>query len=132
MWTLFYPKRPWTTNTDRNLNPYKRAGKIKEWRKAYFDLATQAKIPLQRKIAVVITPVLPDRRKQDTAACNPAAKAAIDGLIDAGVILDDTREYLEFILFKPYEYDKGNPGLRVEIIPDPVPCKTCEIGWTAG
>lgn len=130
MWTLSYPKRPWTTNADRNLNHFQRASRIKEWRKAFCDLATEAKIPLQRKIAVVITPVIPDRRIQDTAACNPAAKAAIDGLIDAGVIIDDTQEYLEFILFKPCEVRKGVSALEVDIIPNPKPCVECQIGWT--
>lgn len=129
MWTLIYKKRPWTTNADRNLNPYKRAANIKEWRKAFCDLALEQQIPLQKKIAVVVTPILPDNRIQDTAACNPAAKAAIDGLIDAGVIPDDTKEFLEFILFKPCEVVKGQTALVLEVIPDPVPCNVCQIGW---
>jgi crossover junction endodeoxyribonuclease RusA len=131
MWTLLYPHRPWTTNADRNLHPHQRAKRIKEWRKAFCQLATEQGIPLQRKIAIMVTPILPDRRIQDTAACNPAAKAAIDGLIDAGVIIDDTKEYLEFILFKPCEYRKGEPGLMLEVIPNPEPCTVCEIGWTS-
>lgn len=120
MWTLVYPKRPWTTNADRNMNPFKRAGTIKEWRGAFCDLALEQAIPLQDKIAIIVTPILPDRRIQDTAACNPAAKAAIDGLIDAGVIPDDTKEYLEFILFKPCEVVKGKTALILEVLQNPV------------
>lgn len=120
MWTLAYQKRPWTTNADRNLTPYKRAPLIKEWRQAFCALAIEAKIPLQKRIAIIVTPILPDRRIQDTAACNPSAKAAIDGLIDAGVIPDDTKEFLEFILFKPCEVIKGRAALVVEVLENPV------------
>lgn len=120
MWTLSYRTRPWTTNADRNMNPYKRGATIKEWRSAFCELALEQKIPLQQKIAIVVTPVIPDNRVQDTAACNPAAKAAIDGLIDAGVIPDDTKEFLEFILFKPCEVIKGKSALVLEILRNPL------------
>lgn len=115
-WTLFYGKRPWTTNAERRWNRYQRAEEVKEWREAFQLLAIQAKIPALPKIAIVATPVMPDRKFQDTAACNPAVKAAIDGITDSGVIPDDTPEYLSYIKFLPCEYDKGKPGLRIEII----------------
>jgi hypothetical protein len=38
-------------------------------------------------------------RLQDTAACNPAVKAAIDGLVDGGLMKDDTPEHLVGVLF---------------------------------
>jgi hypothetical protein len=38
-------------------------------------------------------------RLQDVSACNPAVKAAIDGLVDAGVMQDDSPEFLTAITF---------------------------------
>lgn len=123
-WTLFYGKRPWTTNAERRWNRYKRAEEVKEWREAFMLLAIQAKVPKLDRIAIHVTPVMPDRKFQDTAACNPASKAGIDGLVDAGVIDDDTPEFLGYIKFYPCVYEKGNPGLRLEIVPY-APCSLC-------
>ena len=115
MWELFYDKRPWTTNKERNLHHHQRAKLVKEWRTAFKELALEAGIPALPKINVSVTPILPDRRVQDTAACNPAAKAAIDGIVDAGVIPDDTPEYLAWIKFYPCKVKKGHVGLLVQI-----------------
>ena len=51
-------------------------------------------------VDVTVTPHLATRRgMQDVAGCFPAAKAAIDGLVDAGVIPDDTPEHLASLTF---------------------------------
>jgi len=84
----------------------------------------EAKIPRLEKIGISATPVMPDRRFQDTAACNPAVKAAIDGIVDSGVIPDDTWDHLGFINFQACVLDRGNPALRVEVIPY-ITCTKC-------
>jgi hypothetical protein len=50
---------------------------------------------------VLVTPHLRDGRTQDVGACYPAAKAAIDGLVDAGVIPDDGPQYVTRLTFDP-------------------------------
>jgi hypothetical protein len=50
---------------------------------------------------------------QDVAACVPAVKAAIDGLVDAGVFLDDSPAHVTAVVFKQPE--RGEPALRLEI-----------------
>ena len=50
---------------------------------------------------------------QDVAACVPAVKAAIDGLVDAKVLIDDAPQHLKAIVFKQPE--KGTPALKLEI-----------------
>ena len=114
-WTLFYPVRPWTINKDRNWHPHERAKHIKEWRGAFNDLARDAFIPRLEFINVEICPVLGDRRLQDTAACVTAAKAAIDGLIDAGVIEDDNPQFLGSIKFYAPIVECCSNGLLVRI-----------------
>ena len=52
-------------------------------------------------------------RLQDVAACNPAVKAGIDGLVDAGIIVDDSPEYLKSIKF--FAPQKGKNSLVLHI-----------------
>ena len=54
---------------------------------------------------------------QDTAACNPSVKAAIDGIVDAGVIPDDTGEFLPQITFLPCK--RGHNALELTIEGEP-------------
>jgi hypothetical protein len=54
------------------------------------------------------------RSPQDTGACFPAAKAAIDGLVDAGVVEDDTAKQVVQIDFHAPLVD-GVDGLRLMI-----------------
>lgn len=51
-------------------------------------------------------------RLQDTGACHPAVKAAIDGIVDAGVLLDDSPQYVKSIRFLPTERGKDGLTLR--------------------
>lgn len=115
-WELFYPVRPWTTNKDRNLHHHQRAKMIKEWRDAYKKLAEDAGIPELEVMYVEAEPWVPTRNFQDTAACNPAVKAAIDGIVDAGVVPDDKPEFLKWILFHPCRHTPGQVGLMIQVI----------------
>lgn len=99
MYSLEYNKRPWTTNFERSKNRWVRAELTKEWRLAFCLLAKQAKIPHLNAIDVDVRVFQKGGRLQDVASCNPAVKAAIDGLVDAGVLTDDSPEYLRSIKF---------------------------------
>lgn len=101
VWRLDWPHRPWTTNAERAGNRYVRAKLTREWRLAYKLLAINAKVPPLQWGSVVAQPTLKGGKLQDTAACNPAVKAAIDGIVDAGVLMDDSSEYLRTITFLP-------------------------------
>ena len=111
-------QRPWTTNQERKKGSlYQRSAVIKWWREAFRDAALEAEIPHFDSIKIEVTPILPDRRIQDTGACFPTAKAAIDGLVDAGVIDDDAPQYVPTITFHaPVICREG--GLEILIIPE--------------
>jgi hypothetical protein len=47
-------------------------------------------------------------RSQDVGACNPAVKAAIDGLVDAGILPDDSPEFVRSLVFLPPLKDKNS------------------------
>lgn len=98
---LTYQRKPLTTNAERKGNRWGRAEHVKEWRQAFAWLARKQRVPAMSRISVVAQPAQRRGRLQDTAACNPSVKAAIDGLVDAGVVPDDTGEHVREITFLP-------------------------------
>lgn len=94
-----YGARPWTTNSERAGNRWERAKNVKEWREAFFYLAKAQQIPKFKWATITIEPWQKGGVFQDVASCNPASKAAIDGIVDAGVLDDDSPQYLRSVTF---------------------------------
>ena len=107
--------RPFTINATRNMHPQQLAKTVRAWRQGFALLALEAKVPHLGRITIGVTPLHKDRRSpQDVAACAPAAKAAIDGLVDAGVIDDDDPSHLLSITFSQREVCSMD-GLRLVV-----------------
>lgn len=108
-------ERPLTVNKVASLHRQAWAKITKAEREQWRGIAERADIPPQRCIRVVVTPLHRDRRTpQDVAACAPAAKAAIDGIVDAGVIPDDDPTHLTEVVFRP-PWVCGIDGLRLTV-----------------
>lgn len=109
-------RRPTTLNQERKQNNWgRRASDTKWWRTAFADAAIEAGIPQFEKIHIAVVPLHKNGRSpQDTAACFPAAKAAIDGLVDAGIVVDDTPDIVQRIDFYAPLVD-GVDGLRIVV-----------------
>lgn len=113
-----FGRRPWTVNQERKRGAYYERSEItKWWRESFHYAALEADIPHYEAIDLEVTPILPDRKVQDTGACYPTAKAAIDGLVDAGVVDDDSPQYVPTIKFNSPVVKKGKSGLEILIIP---------------
>lgn len=98
VYTLRHERRPWSLNVERQGNRWKRAELVKDWRYAFACLATN--VPRLTHISVTVLPELKNRSGEpDTGACIGAAKAAIDGLVDAGVIPEDGPKYVRRLTF---------------------------------
>jgi len=110
---LRYESKPWTFNSERAGNRWDRARKTQEWRQAFCLMARSKQIPTLTSCIVTATPYTKSGRLQDVAACVPAVKAAIDGLTDAGVFLDDSPEHVVAVVFRQPE--RGEPALRLEL-----------------
>lgn len=110
---LEFNQRPWTTNAERAGNRWERASMVKEWRHAFELLAKSEKIPPMSWITVTVEPHQKGGRLQDVGACNPAVKAAIDGIVDAGVLPDDSSQYVRSLTFLPPR--KGKNSLVIYI-----------------
>lgn len=109
-------RRPTTLNQERKTNNWgARATDTRWWREQFRLCAEQADIPLHDKLYVSVYPLHKNGRSpQDVGACFPAVKAGIDGLVDAGVLEDDTPDMLVRIDFHAPVID-GVDGLRLVV-----------------
>jgi len=112
-YSLEFNERPWTTNSERAGNRWERAALVKTWRQAFKLLAKSEKIPPLVWAHVTVEPFQKGGVLQDVASCNPAVKAAIDGVVDAEVLIDDSPKYLKSITFLPPK--KGKNSLVIHI-----------------
>lgn len=97
---LTYHARPISLNASYGHARYERTEHVREWRDAFFWLAKNAKIGRLDAIEVTVLCGM-SGRLQDIGNCYVSAKAAIDGIVQAGVIPDDTGEHLLSLTFLP-------------------------------
>ena len=105
---LEFNQRPWTTNAERAGNRWERATLTKTWRQAFELLAKSEKIPPMAWVSITVEPHQKGGRLQDVGACNPAVKAAIDGIVDAGILPDDSSQYVRSLIYLPPQKDKNS------------------------
>ena len=99
IYRLEFNQRPWTTNAERKGNRWERAELVKVWRSAFQILAKSERIPPMTWMSVTVEPHQKGGRLQDVGACHPSVKAAIDGIVDAGVLPDDSSQYLRSLIY---------------------------------
>lgn len=64
-------------------------------------MALELKPPPLNWCSIMVMPWQKTKRSMaDTGACHPAAKAAIDGIVDAGILPDDSPQYVREIIFR--------------------------------
>ena len=92
------PARPWSTNADRNLHPNARHALIQAWKG---PTAMFAGLELKRLkgnpqplLVTVTIPFKDNRRRDPHNYCGTVVKAIIDGLVLAGIVPDDTPEWI--------------------------------------
>lgn len=91
------PAQAWSTNQDRNLNPYRRAENISLWKDRAFWAyrSSYAEKPNWEPSIIMVTIPFTQRRRRDPHNyCGTVLKAIIDGLVRAGAWPDDTPEYI--------------------------------------
>ena len=116
-WVLTHYDDILTVNKERTVHWSARSSVVKAWREAYAWLALISKIPTNGTVGpchVEAVPLTAGHARQDVGACLPVVKAAIDGLVDAGVWLDDTPEHVLSVRFWPQQ-KAADSGLRLVI-----------------
>lgn len=114
-WWLEDDERPWTMNSERSWHWSKRAMRTKSTREKFFYLAKMEGVPRLEFVSIDIVPLYKGGGpKADTGSHFPSAKAAIDGIVDAGVIIDDSGRYIQKITFWS-PVDHSHDGMRLVI-----------------
>ncbi len=90
---LFAGHRKWINANDR-LVWMERSRRSKAWRQLAERRAKAEGIGTFERIGVVCYLHFADSRLRDPANWAPTAKAAIDGLVDAGVVPDDNHKFV--------------------------------------
>lgn len=94
--------RPLTINRVATQHRQQWAQHTREVRRLWWGLAREARIPRLDKAGLTVVPLhVNNKSTQDTGSCAPEAKAAIDGLVDAGVLDDDGPEFVRWLRFEP-------------------------------
>lgn len=117
VWVLRHDERPFTVNEERRKHWREHRRATEHWRTTFARIALAHHLPRLDRVAVEATPIKPNRRAwPDVGACMPAVKAAIDGLVDAGVLEDDTDRHVVALTFLPARLVPGAPqGLELRI-----------------
>lgn len=100
-----------TVNAERAANRWVRAEFVKEWRTEFGWRSTS--IPPLAWFSILAIPYQSRGRLQDVGACLPAVKAAVDGLVDRGVVPDDDSRYVRSVIFHPPQ--RGENGLTIRV-----------------
>ncbi len=121
--SVTYWERPWTLNAERSggNRGHKHWSKTRNvtaiWRDAFRLLALANKAPQWQQAHIVVDCVM-RHPLPDTGNNYPAFKAALDGLIDAGVLPDDSGKHvLSITMNAPTKCLKSEPeGMTVTVI----------------
>jgi crossover junction endodeoxyribonuclease RusA len=114
-WVLEDRTKSWTVNAERTWHFQKRAKAVRECRERFGWLVAEQKMPKLQKVKISIVPLAKDKRGiQDVGACLPAAKAAVDAIVDMGVIPDDDPKHVLALTFFATQVI-GYDGLRVVV-----------------
>ena len=97
-YTLTIVGQLWTTNAERNKHWSARATLTKQWRQDTFYAAKAAQIPNLGRAIITATPKQAKGRLADTGSHYGPVKACIDGLVDAGILDDDTGEHIPTVI----------------------------------
>ncbi len=96
-WTLELPfTKPLSLN-DR-MTYWAKAAQTKLWRDAACILARHQRVPALPRITAQLFYVPRDDRRRDPLNLVASLKACEDGLVDAGVIVDDSQRYHESVM----------------------------------
>lgn len=114
-WILEDRTKSWTVNAERTWHFHKRAQEVRECRERFGWLIAEQRIPKLDQVKISIVPLAKDKRGiQDVGACLPTAKAAVDAIVDMGVIPDDDPKHVLALTFFATQVI-GYDGLRVVI-----------------
>ncbi|MEJ6549861.1 hypothetical protein PQI66_09925 [Corynebacterium sp. USCH3] len=97
-------------NLNQRLHWRKKAAITRELRREAWVRARGMRLGLYPHITVTLHWQAPDRRRRDSINPTPTHKALVDGLVDAGVIPDDTPQYVTEHMPVIHQFEPGTPA----------------------
>jgi crossover junction endodeoxyribonuclease RusA len=94
-WTLVLPYETPPVTANQRMNHFARARHVKTLRGTTGMLARAARIPELGTCRVTLTWFVNTRHRRDADNVVPTLKAACDGLVDAGIVPDDTPDLMD-------------------------------------
>lgn len=118
-WTLDLPYERPPLNANQRLHWAKKAALTKQVRAASFWAAKDAGIPTCDRVRVTLTWFVRTTTRRDSDNVVPTLKALCDGLVDAGVVDDDTPVWMEKVMpvitYRPGQ--AASMRMLIEVIP---------------
>jgi crossover junction endodeoxyribonuclease RusA len=111
-WVLVLPYEAPPLTENQRLNRYDRARRVKTLRGTTGMLARAAHIPALGRCRVTLTWFVRTTHRRDADNVVPTLKAACDGLVDAGVVADDTPD----LMAKLMPVITYRPGVRQSLV----------------
>lgn len=109
---------PWTTppiTSNARIDRHTRARLTREIRQTTQTLAKAEKLsPVASQAVVTTTWYVPDNRIRDVGAPTPTTKAAIDGLVDAGILIADDWRHIPEERYR-IALDRTHPRIEITI-----------------
>lgn len=96
---LTHVAKPLLMNAERRMHHHARAAVMREWRQVFHTLAVVNRVPPCARVGIDVVHTVVKGKLPDAGACFPAVKAAVDGIVDAGVLPDDGPECVAWIRF---------------------------------
>ena len=93
-WTLRIPAPAKWLNANARTDRRRAAGTVATWRDAARFHAAAAKVPALGRCRIRAELHFTDNRRRDDHNYFPTVKALVDGLVDYGLVPDDSRQYL--------------------------------------
>lgn len=101
-WRFFLDWRPFGTNEERGWHYHQRAKVVDQWRQAFRILGLAERrnfTPTPDRIRVTAIEHMKSGRGHDVGGTLPAVKAAVDGLVDAGLVPHDGPRHVIALTF---------------------------------
>ena len=108
IYVLDFPRPDEWINANTREHWAVKAAKVRNWRAAAAHHAMAALVPPMTRLEVVAQPRWASKRRHDNGNIAPTVKACVDGLVDAGVLVDDSSR-----IVVSESYQEGPPARGV-------------------
>lgn len=105
-------------NAERSAHWTKRHELTQSWREAFYFLALQARHdPFEKPVVITAQPYQAKNTLADAGNALPSVKAGVDGIVDAGLLPDDSPDWVSALLLMAPK--RGDDGLVLYLVEEP-------------